>query len=145
MMKIRVERLINKSPEAVFETITDHENYKNLPGFKESKLLRTGKTEKNGVGARRYLNTGLGSVEEDITSFEKPSQMNYHVAVMNPSMPLRHTKGEITLTPHDGKTKVVWISEGHIEIPIIGRVFEKLSARAGTRLFGRILKFIDEN
>jgi len=145
MIKIRVERVINKTPEEVFDAISDHENYKRFPRFNDSKLLQPGKTEKNGLGARRYISAGSSSVEEIITCFERPSRMDYHVEVMKPAIPMIHTKGEVTMVPHNGKTKVVWISEGHIEIPILGFILEKISNRLGSRLFDGVLKYIDQH
>ena len=55
MIKIRVEYVLDKNVEDVFDAITDHENYKRFPGFDSSQLLETGKTEKNGKGALRLL------------------------------------------------------------------------------------------
>lgn len=51
MIKIRVEYLIDKSPEEVFDAITDHENYDRYPGFDMSALLEPGRDERNGEGA----------------------------------------------------------------------------------------------
>ncbi len=68
MFHIRVECVLHKSVEEVFEAITDHTNYKRFPGINDSKL-----------------------VEE----------------------------GEITMEPLNDKTRVLWLSEGHMNVPLV--------------------------
>ena len=145
MIKIRVEYVLDKNVEEVFDAITDHENYKNFPAFDDSKLIEVGKKEKNGVGALRLLCSGRVRFKERITCFERPFRMNYIVEEISPSIPMRQEKGEITMTPLNGKTKVVWISEAHIDIPIIGFLLEKVAERRVASAFRGILKHIELN
>ncbi len=71
--------------------------------------------------------------------------MDYHVEEMRFAISMRHNKGEITMVPHHGKTKVVWMPEGHIDFPILGYFLEKISNRLGGKVFVSILKYIDEH
>jgi uncharacterized protein YndB with AHSA1/START domain len=144
MIKIRVEYVLDRTVEDVFDAITDHENYKRFPGFDSSKLLETGKTEKNGEGALRLLVSGGVTFKERITCFERPSKMSYHCEEMKP-LPIRHERGDITMEPIDGKTRVTWISESHLEIPIIGSLLGKLMQRRISRAFLGVLKHIEAN
>jgi hypothetical protein len=58
-------------------------------------------------------------------------------------IPLQHDRGEITLTPLDGQTKVVWISEGRLKIPIVGSISGKAMAKRTTQAFLGILEQIE--
>ena len=141
-MKIRVEHLMNKSPDEVFDAIADHENYKNYPGFTASELREEGKTERNGEGALRELHAGGMVFKERITCFERPSKMSYHCEEVTP-IGLRHDRGDITIEAVDGKTRVLWISEGHVQIPLIGSLVGRLmQGRIGNAFLG-VLKYID--
>jgi hypothetical protein len=52
--------------------------------------------------------------------------------------------GEVKLTEVEGKTHVHWRSQGHINIPLLGKwYFDKQIEKGGQRAFGSILKFID--
>ena len=142
MLKIRVEYVLHKSVGDVFAAITDHENYKSYPGFDSSELLEPGKNEKNGEGALRLLRSGRTAFKERITCFERPTKMSYQCEEVTP-VPLRHDRGEITMEALGSKTRVVWISEGHLEIPLIGSLVDKLMQRRGARAFLAVLKHID--
>ena len=143
-MKIRVEHVLNKSPEEVFAAITDHENYKNYPGFTASELLEPGKVERNGEGALRLLRSGRTAFKERITCFERPTKMSYHCEEVTP-IDLQHDRGDITMEAVDGKTRVVWVSEGRVKIPIIGPLVGKLMQRRVSAAFLAVLKHIDAN
>ncbi len=137
MLKIRVEYVLHKSPDEVFAAITDHENYKNFPGFDASELLELGKTERNGEGALRLLRTGRTTFKERITCFERPSKMSYHCEEVTP-ISLRHDRGDITMEPIGDKTRVIWISEGHVTIPLIGSFVDRLIQGRVSRTFLRV-------
>ena len=142
MFRISVERVLDKSVEEVFDAITDHANYKKFPGINDSILLEEGKQEKNGEGALRKIVSGPFKFTERITRFDKPTNMNYHIEAMSP-IPVRHDKGEITIQPIDDKTKVVWVSEGHMNVPIIGSILDKVVESKLSKAFGAMLKYIE--
>ena len=58
-------------------------------------------------------------------------------------IPVRHDKGEITIQPIDDKTKVVWVSEGHMNVPIIGSILDKVVESKLSKAFGAMLKYIE--
>jgi len=144
MFRIRVECVIDKSVEEVFDAITDHANYKQFPGINDSTLVEEGKREKNGEGALRVIVAGPFTFTERITRFERPSNMNYHIEATSP-IPMRHEKGEITMEPIDGKTKVLWLSEGHMNVPMVGSVLDKVIEFKISRAFRAILNHIEAN
>jgi len=142
MFKVRVECVLDKSVEDVFAAITDHENYKLFPGVNDSTLVEEGDNEKNGEGALRIIVAGPFEFTERITRFEKPSRMNYHIENSSP-IPMRHEKGEITMEPIKGKTRVLWLSEGHMNVPIVGRVLDKVIQYKLSRAFRAMLNHIE--
>ncbi len=142
MFRIKVECVLDKSIDKVFDAITDHANYKLFPGIDDSILVEEGNSEKNGEGALRIISAKPFELTERITHFEKPSLMKYHIEASSP-ISMRHDKGEITLQAMANKTKVVWVSEGHMDVPILGSVLDKVIEIKIARAFRAILKHIE--
>lgn len=142
MFKVKVERVINKPIEEVFEAISDHANYQRFPGVSYSALLEEGTDERNGKGALRRIHGGPVKFDERITEFERPTKMAYLIEHSSP-VNMRHDRGEITLTAQGDKTHVLWESEGHLEVPILGNWLDKKFEKKGGQSFGAILKSID--
>lgn len=139
MFRIRVEEFVESDIESVFEKLTDHENYKQFAGIERSVLLEEGKTEKNGVGALREIESNPFVLRERILEFERPTRMTYLIESTKP-IGMRHHKGEITLTAEGSGTRVVWISEGHIRIPLLGNlVFDRMVEKRISRAFSKII------
>ena len=144
MVNIRVEYVLDKPIDDVFDALTDHANYKRFTGFTDSQLLEAGHDEPNGKGALRLLVAGRMTFKERITRFERPTRMDYRIEELSP-LPLRHDRGEITLEPVNDKTRVVWISEGRLKIPLIGSLLSKPVSRRGEQGFLSILKQIERD
>lgn len=143
MYRVRVERLINKPIEEVFERITDHANYLNFPGVEASELREPGEKEPNGLGALRYVDAGKLRLTERIIGFERPTHMAYHIETCEPFF-IDLKKGDVSLQSEGEGTRVVWISEGYIKVPLIGWLMEKMLQKQFARAFGSILKTIDK-
>jgi uncharacterized protein YndB with AHSA1/START domain len=143
MFHIRVERLVRKDIDTVFEALSDHAGYDRFAGVTRSVLLEQGNEEKNGVGALRHIVSGVVEFHERIVRFERPTRMGYLIEKARP-LPMRHDRGDITLTPKGDGTLVVWESEGHIEIPILGDlVLDRLAESRGAGSFDRFLQSIE--
>ena len=142
MFNIKVERLLDKEIEAVFAALTDHANYKQFPGISDSRLLEEGREHRNGAGALRRIAAGPVTLFERITSCEEPVAMYYRIEKTTP-IPMRHDRGEITLEDVDGQTRVTWISEGHMQVPLVGTLLDKVVERRITRVFEAILSYIE--
>ena len=144
MFDIYVERVIDKDINTVFEVLADHEGCSQFRGVENAKLLEPGDLEKNGVGALRQIDLGAAKFEERITCFERPHRLDYMIEKSSP-LPIKHEQGTITLQEDNGATKVVWISKGTINIPILGAlVVDKMFERKGNRAFGSLLKQLSE-
>ena len=145
MFKIKVERIIKKPINEVFEVLSDHANYGLFKAVGTAKLLTEGDEERNGVGALRTVQTGAFKVWERITAFERPTHMQYHIEKARP-IKMQHHKGIINLKDlGDGSTQVIWVSEGRllVPLPLIGRLLDRKMQKQGTIAFNSILKSIE--
>lgn len=140
MFNIYVERLIQKDINTVFEILSDHEGTARFRGVKNVKLLEPGNSERNGVGALRRVDLGVFKFVERITCFERPNRLDYMIEKSSP-LPFKHEQGTITLEEVNGATRIVWISKGTINIPILGApVLDKIFEHNGNKAFGSLLK-----
>lgn len=139
MFRIRVECVLEKPVEVIFAILSDHENYRQFPGINASRLLEVGTLEKNGQGALREIVAGQFRFVERITHFDRPWGMHYRIEALSP-IPMHHLRGEITLESVDGKTRVLWVSEGHMTVPVLGLFLDKIVEYQISRAFLAILK-----
>lgn len=145
MFRIRVERLINKNINSVFSALADHAAYTRFRGIDQAELIVEGSSEKNGLGALRIIGSGVFIVRERITAFERPTRMCYHIEQAKP-LPMRHDIGEISLQEEGEQTWVIWVSEGHVKLPLLGNaVFDRLAEKQGSAAFASILKTIERD
>ncbi|MGH8459919.1 MAG: SRPBCC family protein [Nevskiales bacterium] len=141
MQTITVTRTIKAPIEKVFELISDHANYAQFGGLKSSKLLREGKTEKNGLGALREIDAGLAWFQEEVTVFERPTRMDYLIVKSRP--PIEHQGGSVCLKATPAGTEVVWTSTLRVKIPVIGGLLTRLAAPQLGKGFAGMLKAIE--
>lgn len=142
MFHIYVERMIEKDIETVFEALSDHASYDQFAGVDRSVLVEEGHAERNGEGALRIIGAGPLELHERITGFERPVRMHYRIEKFSP-FPLDHRRGEITLQRSGkGKTRVVWISSGHIKLPLAGHVLDRLAQKQFSKVFDAVLQAI---
>lgn len=145
MFDIRVEQLVARDIETVFAALSDHENYQRFPGVEFSELLEPGALEKNGSGALRRVRSGPLVLDERITGFERPEFLSYCIESSRP-FPMHHDSGEIRLEEENGGTRVVWTSRGHVDLPLLGNlVLDRIVEARGSRLFGGVLRFIEQD
>ena len=142
MFRIHVERVLGMDIDTVFEAIADHARYDRFPGVSKSLLLEEGKDEKNGTGALRVIGAGKLELTERITRFERPNRMDYRIEKSSPFR-VQHTKGEIVLKPEDEQTRVIWISEGSVKVPLLGRMMDRMAERSFSKAFSSLLKAIE--
>lgn len=142
MFRIHVERILAKDIDAVFEAISDHAHYERFPGVDKSELVEEGAEEKNGTGALRIIGAGPLELTERITRFERPTLMHYRIEKSSP-LSVQHDKGEILLQPEGEGTKVTWISEGRVRVPVLGRVLDRFAERTFIKAFNSLLKAVE--
>lgn len=143
MFKIKVERIVRKPINEVFEALSDHASYGLFKSVGVAKLVTEGDEERNGVGALRTVQTGAFKVWERITAFERPIHMQYRIEKARP-IKMEHYKGIIDLKDlGDGSTHVTWISEGRLVVPLVGRLFDRKMQKQGTIVFNSMLKSLE--
>ncbi|MBZ2168774.1 SRPBCC family protein [Marinobacter sp. F4216] len=142
MFRIHVEQVLARDIDTVFEAISDHARYERFPGVGKSVLVEEGQDEKNGTGALRIIGAGKLELTERIIRFDRPSRMDYRIEQSKP-FSVDHTRGEIVLQPEGDKTRVIWISEGHVKVPLLGRVMDRVAERSFTKAFRSLLKAIE--
>lgn len=145
MFKIKVERIVKRPIDEVFEALSDHASYGSFKAVGVAKLVAEGDEERNGVGALRTIQTGPVKFWERITAFERPTHMQYQIEKARP-IKVKHYKGIIDLKDlGDGTTHVTWVSEGRlvVPLPLIGRLFDRQMQKQGTIGFSSILKSIE--
>ena len=143
MFKIKVERIVKKPINEVFEALSDHASYELFKAVDTAKLLTEGDEERNGIGALRTVQTGAFKVWERITAFERPTHMQYQIEKSRP-IKIQHNKGIIDLKDlGDGTTHVTWVSEGRIVVPLIGWALDRKMQKQGTKVFNSMLKSLE--
>ncbi len=142
MFRIHVERVLERDIDSVFEAITDHARYDRFPGVSKSVLVEEGNDEKNGTGALRIIGAGKLELTERITRFERPNRMDYRIEKSSPFC-VQHTRGEIVLKPEGEQTRVIWISEGAVQVPLVGRMMDRMAERSFSKAFSSLLKAIE--
>lgn len=107
MQTVVVTKTINAPIDVVFEEYTDHERLADLPMVISAKVVRPGKTEKNGLGAVRVVNGGALKLREEVTGFERPKLMEYKILETSP-IRSKHELGRVEFEEVPGGTKVTW-------------------------------------
>jgi uncharacterized protein YndB with AHSA1/START domain len=141
MPTVHVTRVIPAPADAVFDLLADHARYDRFRGIRGSKLLREGEPSPNGVGAMRRVLIGPLRFDEEITAFERPSQLQYRIVRIN--APYEHEGGKIHLTEKGGWTQAEWTSVFRVPTPLLGGVQERAWAYALARGFRRVLEDVE--
>jgi uncharacterized protein YndB with AHSA1/START domain len=141
MKTITVTRTINAPIEKVFDIISDHARYKDFPGIRDSKLVREGRTERNGVGAVREIDAGKAWFQEEVTAYDRPRRLDYLIVKSRP--PLEHKGGSVRLEPSAGGCTVTWTTTVGVKIPLIGGLIDRLMLPQLERGLAGTLKHIE--
>jgi uncharacterized protein YndB with AHSA1/START domain len=141
MRSIHVTHSIPASPEAVFDLLTDHANYKRFRGVSGSELLREGDPTPNGVGAVRRIRSTPFRFDEEVTAYERPTRFEYLIVDLN--VPFEHHGGTIRLSADGDRTQVDWRSSYTVPTPLVGGLQEAIWKPALTRGFRRVLEDVE--
>ncbi len=143
MHTVTVTRTIDAPIEQVFALLADGEGYKQIAprAIRTAKLVRQGVTEKFGVGALREFDARVFWFREEITAFEAPNRIDYHIRASRPQMD--HLGGFFQLDATPAGTKVTWTSTYRVPVPLVGALAEKLVAGPTALAFTTLLRGID--
>jgi len=141
MRTITVQRTLKAPIEKIFDIIADHANYKSFPGIKDSKLVREGNPDRNGVGAIREIDAGKAWFQEEITHYERPRRLDYRIVKARP--PIDHKGGTVRLEATAEGTAVTWVTTLRIDLPLIGGLLTKIMAPQLERGLAGTLRHIE--
>lgn len=119
MKTVVVTKTIAAPIGVVFEEYTDHERLSDLPMVISAKVVVRGDAEKNGLGAVRVVNGGLIRLREEITTFERPTLMEYRIRESRPAA--KHDVGRVEFTSVPGGTKVTWTTIFGLKNPLLAK------------------------
>ena len=143
MFGINVNLSLNVPIDYLFEAISEHGAYTRFKAVRYAAVVEPGNTEHNGLGALREIHVGPLQFMERITVFERPNRMDYHIEASKP-VSMQHDVGSIMLTLlSNSQTQVIWQSQGHIKIPLLGWLIDKKFTIDGSKGFTSILKQIE--
>jgi len=141
MRTVHVTRTIPAPADRVFDLLSDHANYDRFRGIGHSELIREGEPAPNGVGALRRIKVPPLSFDEEITTYERPSRLDYRIVKLN--VPFEHHGGTIKVTPEGEGTHVDWQSSFTVPTPVIGGVQERIWHPVLNRGFRRVLEDVE--
>jgi hypothetical protein len=79
--------------------------------------------------------------DEEITAFERPSQLQYRIVRIN--APYEHEGGKIDLREKGGWTQAEWTSVFRVPTPLLGGVQERAWGHTLARGFRRVLEDVE--
>ena len=135
MPRVQVEETVDVPRDALFAVLADHARYDRFPGVVGSELVREGTTERDGLGALRRINLGISVLEEEIVAYDAPNSFEYLITKVRP-LPVNHILGRVEFFDEGpARTRVVWVSEFEIPLPIVGGFVGRRAASQFTRAF----------
>ncbi len=130
-------RTTTASPEAVFDTLTDHASYKDMTPLRTSVLERPGDTDTNGVGARRRIGVVGPTQVEEVTVFERPTRFAYKLIS---GLPVREHVGTVEITATPGGSRIDYRVQSTPALPGLGLVLTPVLKQAIAGLLGGVVK-----
>jgi uncharacterized protein YndB with AHSA1/START domain len=113
-LHVEAETVIGASPETVWALVSDARRYPDWGPWREGRYQRAGDESERGPGAVQVLTSarrtyGRRSVSvERIVAAEPGRRLVYEVVG---GLPVRNYRGEVTLTPAGGGTRVRWLAD----------------------------------
>lgn len=139
MQHIHVERFIHGTPEAVFDTYTDHVGWADWGGLSDASIAKEGHPEPNGSGCVRVFGPPKFAAYEEVLEFERPKRMTYRV--LRGGIPIKNHRGEVHFEAEGTGTRIRWDVRFDSKIPGLGLVL-----RLGlTRFFKGVLDGLAEH
>jgi len=113
-LHVEAERTIAALPETVWALVSDARRYPEWGPWREGRYQRAGDESERGPGAVQVLISARrvygrrGKSVERILVAEPERRLVYEVIG---GLPVRNYRGEVTLTPADGGTRVHWSAD----------------------------------
>lgn len=105
--EIKIQIVVNMQQEKVFDTFTNHENYRKIPFVLSSELIEAGENNTaNGKSAIREVRLVGGTLKETVTDMEYPNYWDYQFSKW--MLPLQHLGGRMQFEQVQDGTLVTW-------------------------------------
>jgi uncharacterized protein YndB with AHSA1/START domain len=118
MQTVTVERTIAAPPRAVFDYLSNAQNFTRSTLVLYQRLARPGRDAAYGLSAVRILVWVIGWFRERITAYDAPHSFDYTVERSVP--PSEHRHGRVTCVEVPTGTHVVWTTTFRVRLPLIG-------------------------
>lgn len=133
---VHVETTSAADPTAVFALLGEVETWTAwASAFDEAGLEREGGPQRQGVGAIRRFRVGRVRSREEVVAFEPGGHFAY---TLLSGLPVRGYRADVTLTPVDGGTHIVWHSTFRARIPGTGGLIRRKLTAFITVLAGEL-------
>lgn len=105
--EIEIQIFVKAPYTQVFDTFTNHENYRRIPLVLSSELVEAGENNTaNGKNARRIVRLVGGTLKETVTDIDYPNHWDYQFSQW--LLPLNHLGGRMLFEPVSNGTLVTW-------------------------------------
>jgi hypothetical protein len=119
---VQVVALTADPPAVVFELIADPATWPTWSHFDSGELERPGDTTPFGLGAIRRMRAGRTTGREQVVRYDEPTHYSY---ALLEGLPVRDYRGDVTLEPVDGGTRITWRSTFRPKLPLTGWVWRR--------------------
>lgn len=124
--RLHIEHRFASPVDQVFEFFADHEQFGRIwPG--QTRRVRDGELEANGVGSVREVRVGPVRFEETTVALERPQRLEYTITR---GSPLKNHYGRIAFLPDGSGCRIDYHIEFDGRWPLIGRLIGALVARS---------------
>lgn len=120
---------VSQTPEKVFDLLKDSEGLSSWAGLGKFTLTRQGDKDEHGVGAERTVRTAVGTLREQIVSYQADRLIRYRIIEGSPFIGYF---GEVRTLPENGGTRVHWNIRFRSRIPGLGPLFRFLLRKTFT-------------
>lgn len=115
--EVLLKHVFPRPIDDVFTALADHERFGTIwPG--ETRRIREGDLEPNGVGSVRHIRHGLVGFEETTITHDKPHLIEYTITR---GTPLKNHHGRIELRDDNGCTQMHYVICFDCPIPFLGK------------------------
>ena len=105
--EIKIQIFVKAQQEKVFDTFTNHENYRKIPLVLSSELIEVGENNTaNGKNAIREVRLVGGTLKETVTAIDYPNYWDYQFSKW--MLPLDHLGGRMQFEQVSNGTLVTW-------------------------------------
>jgi len=124
MARQHIEKTATTTADAatVYALLRDGASYPTWSPIESFELEREGQGEREGIGAVRVFRSGKVTGRDTIAELVENRRLAY---THESSLPVKHYRASVDLTPIDGGTEIRWVSEFDPKIPGTGALMRR--------------------